>query len=313
MSRALEALRGYGLEQSPTLRAWMAVENTNRPPVIDQDGFRWRNDDGSETAATWAAARDANIESAPGANRVWRIRALINQSVTNANFDLAQAYRLRYSLNGGAYTVVPAQGTTGVPVRYFDSTHLTHQQATTELLEGANTFRAGSVDEQGATATITWASNSREDSEMEFVIEIVDANVSVNNTLDFRVYRTTGDALSAYSATPRLTVAVASAPTHESTFTADAPATTLTADTAAGAPPSGDILKPELALSEPVPATVRANNLNLPDTNAEEWEIERHSGDENWTPVAVTAAWPYDDEGRPNGAWTYRARGRRTE
>ena len=34
------------------------------PPTLTQSRFRWRNDDGSETGATWAAAENTNI-SAP--------------------------------------------------------------------------------------------------------------------------------------------------------------------------------------------------------------------------------------------------------
>lgn len=33
-------------------------------PTLDQSHFRWRNDDGSETTATWAAAEDADISVA---------------------------------------------------------------------------------------------------------------------------------------------------------------------------------------------------------------------------------------------------------
>lgn len=41
-----------------------------------QEGFRWRNDDGSESAATWAAAQDTNITE--DKNITKRLRVLVN-------------------------------------------------------------------------------------------------------------------------------------------------------------------------------------------------------------------------------------------
>lgn len=34
-------------------------ESSGASPTLDQFGFRWRLDDGSETTATWAAAQNA--------------------------------------------------------------------------------------------------------------------------------------------------------------------------------------------------------------------------------------------------------------
>jgi len=44
--------------------------------AVDQEGFRWRNDDGSETTATWAAAQDTDVTAPLAANI--RLRALVN-------------------------------------------------------------------------------------------------------------------------------------------------------------------------------------------------------------------------------------------
>ena len=48
----------------PEATAWGAILvslNASLPtPVLTQEGFRWRNDDGSETTATWLAAQDTN-------------------------------------------------------------------------------------------------------------------------------------------------------------------------------------------------------------------------------------------------------------
>lgn len=43
---------------------------------LEQEGFRWRNDDGSETTATWKGAQDADITNPTGQNM--RLRILVN-------------------------------------------------------------------------------------------------------------------------------------------------------------------------------------------------------------------------------------------
>jgi hypothetical protein len=59
-------------------------------PGFEQEGFRWRNDDGDETSATWAGAQDANISVT--VETPIRLRVLINGS---GNPDPAQ-FRLEY-------------------------------------------------------------------------------------------------------------------------------------------------------------------------------------------------------------------------
>lgn len=43
--------------------------------TFEQEGYRWRNDDGSETTATWAAAQDSDLTAALGTNV--RLRTII--------------------------------------------------------------------------------------------------------------------------------------------------------------------------------------------------------------------------------------------
>lgn len=59
-------------------------------PTLEQEGFRWRNDDGSETTATWAAAQDTDLSAAADVNK--RLRVLINA----ANDPASSAFRLEY-------------------------------------------------------------------------------------------------------------------------------------------------------------------------------------------------------------------------
>ncbi len=70
-------------------------------------------------------------------------------------------------------------------------------------------------------------------------------------------------------------------------------------------------LQPALVLSKPVETTIRLDNTNLPDPNADDWVIERSVDAGAWTKHATVTAWPYDDEGLANGTYSYRAYGRK--
>jgi hypothetical protein len=66
---------------------------------IEQEGFRFRNDDGSESAATWGAAQDTNITLA--SNTATRIRILLNATGDPASIGAQLEYR--YKPSGGAF------------------------------------------------------------------------------------------------------------------------------------------------------------------------------------------------------------------
>lgn len=98
-----------GLSQS-TLYSYAAVQNnsngdsnvltgtfTTSDPALDQSHFRWRNDDGSETTATWAAAEDANVTIA--ALTPTRLRVEIAATANPAS----AAYKLQYRKVGDTY------------------------------------------------------------------------------------------------------------------------------------------------------------------------------------------------------------------
>lgn len=63
--------------------------------TVEQEGYRWRNDDGSETSATWLANQDTNISHAKGSNV--RLRTILNDTASG-NEDSTQ-YQLEYKLS----------------------------------------------------------------------------------------------------------------------------------------------------------------------------------------------------------------------
>lgn len=106
----------------------VAWKESGPSPELDQEGARFRNDDGSETTATWAAAQDANITAPLSANL--RLRALVNATLDPAS----SAPTLRYQKNGaGGYVAVPvgASQTVAPTVEAADCTESGNNTATT--------------------------------------------------------------------------------------------------------------------------------------------------------------------------------------
>ena len=169
-----------------------------------QAAFRVRNDDGSESTATWKAEENVNWEQTPDV--AFRIRFAINQIVSNADASLGRTFRLRYSKNGGAYVNIGATSSITEAVRAVNSSNLTDASPTTDQIGGTGTFYAGQVDEGGATGTITAPSLSLAHTELEFCIQVYGPQVAAGDTIDLRVYTGTSTLLDSYVQTPTIIV-----------------------------------------------------------------------------------------------------------
>ena len=66
---------------------------------IEQEGFRFRNDDGSESTATWKDVQDANITLA--ATTAFRLRMILN--ATGDPASIGAQLECRYKPSGGAF------------------------------------------------------------------------------------------------------------------------------------------------------------------------------------------------------------------
>ena len=67
--------------------------------TIDQEGFRFRNDDGGETTATWKAEQDINITLQ--SDTAFRLRVLLNPTLDPDSMDFQLEYR--YKPSGGSF------------------------------------------------------------------------------------------------------------------------------------------------------------------------------------------------------------------
>lgn len=80
---------------APQARVWVPGATTSAL-ALEQSRFRWRNDDGSETAATWAAAADTDITAAALTPKRLRVQ------VAATGDPSAKAFKLQYRKVGDA-------------------------------------------------------------------------------------------------------------------------------------------------------------------------------------------------------------------
>jgi hypothetical protein len=100
--------------------------------TFEQEGFRFGEDDGNESAHTWTANQDTNISTVDNTAKL--LRTLVNTTSDTAS----SAFTLRYQKNGaGGYTAVPVGATSA---------------GTTPLIEAADSTESGND-----VASTSWA------------------------------------------------------------------------------------------------------------------------------------------------------------
>ena len=122
---------------------------TTTPISVTQEGFRWRNDDGSQTAATWLAAQDTNASLTLG--NAARLRVAVE---TSEDLDLTPTLYYKKSTDS-TWVPVPVGPGGGSPVYVVTSPYIVAGgEATTALLTApaGGTFSTGRMwdDENGA-------------------------------------------------------------------------------------------------------------------------------------------------------------------
>lgn len=186
---------------------------------FEQDEFRFYDDDAGLNAATALDTENTNISRAQDTNTRLRVKARSGTG-TNAQFNVPLRYRLRYSKNSGAYTVVDGSSTN---IRASASSNFNENtDATTErLTAGAGTFRAGTGDESdGICGNDTLenvnlsAASAADKNELEWCFQVRSADTAGNDTFDFQFQISSDKGLiwedaDTYTSTGRLTVSAA--------------------------------------------------------------------------------------------------------
>jgi len=156
---------------------------THNDPIFDQDSFRGREDDGSETAATWIAA--ANTDWTQNVDANFRIRFLIQE--TNGGPNNNSQLQLQYNKNSGGWNDVNG---TSSNAQSSLSTHFADDDNTTQQL-GSGTFitpNSGMDEDNGLAGElndIDFAGN--DEVEVEYCLQLLSADVADGDTIQFRV------------------------------------------------------------------------------------------------------------------------------
>lgn len=167
------------------------------PFRLTQVTFRSRNDNGSETTATWRQTQGTNDSVNVDTN--FRLRFLLDEvgSVAWTN----KTFNLRYQKNGaGGYIAVGA----GQPVIFSLSNNFVQGADTTSQLTGGSgsflTDNNGMCESAGATNS----GAAGQFFEAEFCIQLVGSANNTGDYFDFRIYDGTS-AIYGYTVTPRIT------------------------------------------------------------------------------------------------------------
>ncbi|MBA4387166.1 MAG: hypothetical protein C0404_04235, partial [Verrucomicrobia bacterium] len=187
-----------GLGMSLPERAWAQY--------LYQEHYRWRNDDGSESTATWKANADTAITGVTRGTNIRLRFAEVNKYTGSYAFQVAA--RLEYATStSGPWTEV---GTAGTGVTAFEITSTTgyaNQDATTAMLAGTGTFVAGKCVESPGNTSGNIAINLGQYSNFEYCFKAT-AKASGNTTYYFRL---AGFSYQSYTVYAQLTMAAGEA------------------------------------------------------------------------------------------------------
>jgi len=164
-----------------------------------QTHYRFRNNDGSESTATWKAAADTAITLDCAAGRqVLRLRINATETGTTAG---ALTARLYGTLNGGAYGRISA---TSAYVQAYPSAKVTDDGATTQQIS-SGTFVAGKMDDVDCSCSATASLSQNNVTEHEYVLVILSEQLAHGDVLTFRERNST-TAFATYSVTAQITI-----------------------------------------------------------------------------------------------------------
>ncbi|MBN1968423.1 MAG: hypothetical protein JXR48_01605 [Candidatus Delongbacteria bacterium] len=148
-----------------------------------QDKYRWRNDDGSETSATWKADENTAIYYTGTENLRLRFQFYMHESSAYDNY-----LELYYSVNtGGPWTKITSDGSSNHFV-LSESDNFTDQETTTGQLTQniEHDFVSGKMIESSDTFSFTLVSQST-----EYEICIKPTGNAENHTYYFKLFNTT--------------------------------------------------------------------------------------------------------------------------
>lgn len=182
---ALEAgMKRIGGGGQAVTQVWVEVDYNTAS--VEQEGFRWRTDDGSESAATWLASQDSNITRAESLNT--RLRILLN---TTGDLG-AQKFILMYKKStDGTYIPVPTSGTDAITLAASSQITASGENTTAQLTapsgKSTSDFDAGRIqDDENPADSVTISSDGY--TELEWSL-VANAAAVDSGVYQFRVYK----------------------------------------------------------------------------------------------------------------------------
>lgn len=168
----------------------------------NQGAYRWRNDDGNQTAASWKST--ANTATTVGAvDQPLRLRMEIYNGSTSWSYSFNMS-PLQYRKNGGAWTSITSS--TANDFYFINSAFVTNNTATTQQIS-TGSFIGGFFKSDNSNNSINLSSSSR--TEVEFCIAR-SSNYDIFSTYEFQIASLTSYAryptLNPICSTPRPTV-----------------------------------------------------------------------------------------------------------
>jgi hypothetical protein len=160
---------------------------------LEQTSFRVRNDDGTQTSATWADR--AGLSALRTQAVTFRLRVSIRNY--HASASVATGFKLQYSREGSSWTDVTASSSV---IKAVAGATVTDGTVTTDQLGGltGTTFVAGTVDAvDGAWPSITLAAGRR--TELEATLQIVSGDITDGDQVALRIVRSAGTVLDRYT------------------------------------------------------------------------------------------------------------------
>jgi hypothetical protein len=165
-----------------------------------QQRFWWRQDNGTETTASFRGALGTPWSPAAGdLDTPQRIRFELGN--TGGMDESSGSYNLYYDIDNGGYNPLT---TSSSKVKLVSSAQsISDDDTTSEQMSGAQTFQAGRYDETGSSTNITIVAG--QETEVEFCIQFDSATITGGEVIKFQVYRDTS-ALDSYANTPSSTL-----------------------------------------------------------------------------------------------------------
>lgn len=170
--------------------------------VIGVKHFRFRNDDGSETTATWIAAKDTGA-TVPIGTTIFRLRLQLETEATSSL--VTDTFNLQCKYNSGSPFTV---GSSSSNVRGAVSTNVADGGSTTNQLglDAGDSFTsvAGQVNNLNALSSSVTLASSHE-GELEWTLVLV-SGIFVGDTLDFTLLGNGTEVVNQFSGNVRLTI-----------------------------------------------------------------------------------------------------------